>query len=69
MSLRLKIKLAKEKWITTGAAADYCGVSRATILRWIKSGKLKAYTTPGGHHRMRTEDFREFLANMSLPLK
>jgi excisionase family DNA binding protein len=65
----MKKKPMKEKWLTTGAAAACCGVSRATILRWINSGKLKAYTTPGGHHRMRIEDFREFLVDMRLPVE
>ena len=51
-------------WLTTGMVASYCGVNRATILRWIKSGRLVAYTTPGGHHRVRQEDFRKFLAAM-----
>jgi excisionase family DNA binding protein len=34
--------------LTTGQAAGYCHVSQATIVNWIKKGKLKAYATPGG---------------------
>jgi excisionase family DNA binding protein len=61
-------RLMKNGWLTTGAIAAYCGVDRSTVLRWIKSGRLTAYTTPGGHRRVRREDFRKFLLAMNLPL-
>ncbi|OGO42664.1 MAG: hypothetical protein A2Z04_00835 [Chloroflexi bacterium RBG_16_57_9] len=32
-----------------------------TVIRWIKLGKLRAYPTPGGHRRIRKEDFLDFL--------
>jgi excisionase family DNA binding protein len=53
--------------LSTGAVAAHCGVDRATILRWIKAGKLAAYITPGGHHRVLAETLSGFLANMGLP--
>ncbi len=40
------------KWLTTGEAAELCGVAPDTVLRWIKKGKLQAERTPGGHHRI-----------------
>ncbi len=43
------------KWLTTGEAADLCGVAPDTVLRWIKKGKLPAERTPGGHHRIPIE--------------
>ena len=63
MSRRLK-----NGWWTTGAIAEYCGVDRATVLRWIKKGRLTAYTTPGGHRRVRGDDFRKFLRDVNLPV-
>lgn len=48
-------------WLTTGAVADYCGVDRTTVVRWINQGRLKTLKTPGGQHRVRLEDFKEFL--------
>lgn len=55
------------KPLTTGQVARYCGVSRMGVIRWIRQGKLKAYTTPGGHYRIRVEDFQEFLRRFDIP--
>jgi len=52
--------------LSTGAVAARCGVDRATVLRWIKAGKLSAYITPGGHHRVRLESLSGFLTDMGL---
>ena len=50
------------KDILTGPeAAKHCAVNRVTMWRWIKSGNLKAWVTPGGHHRIRIEDLESFL--------
>jgi excisionase family DNA binding protein len=32
--------------------------SRTTVYGWIESGKLKAYQTPGGDHRVRQEELK-----------
>jgi excisionase family DNA binding protein len=58
----------KDKLLTTGDVARYCQVSPVTVFRWIKDGKLKAYTTPGGHHRVRQSDFRTFLISSGMPI-
>jgi two-component system OmpR family response regulator len=54
--------------ITTGQAAEYCHVTRATVVNWIKKGKLKAYTTPGGHFRIPVPDFLAFLKSYGMPI-
>jgi len=56
----------KTSSLSTGAIAASCGVNRATVLRWIKRGKLAAYVTPGGHHRVLVETLSAFLTNMGL---
>jgi excisionase family DNA binding protein len=66
--LEKMMKPVKNGWLTTGAVAAYCGVNRATVLRWIKDGKLTACRIPGGHHRIRLEDFRQFLTDMRAPV-
>lgn len=53
--------------LTTGEVAAHCRVSYETVNQWIKAGKLKAYTTPGRHHRIQAEDFRKFIAEHNLP--
>jgi excisionase family DNA binding protein len=53
---------------TTGQAAKYCHVSQATIINWIKDGKLEAYTTPGGHYRIPQSDLVSFLETYRMPI-
>lgn len=59
--------MSKTPLMTTGEVAAHCRVSYETVDKWIKSGKLKAYTTPGRHRRIGAEDFREFLKQYNLP--
>jgi excisionase family DNA binding protein len=54
--------------LTTGQAARYCHVSQATIVNWIKDGKLEAYTTPGGHYRIPQSDLVSFLELYKMPI-
>lgn len=60
-----------EEWcpehITTGVAAEFCGVSKVTVLRWIQRGYLVAFRLPEGHYRIRREDFANFLREHSIP--
>jgi excisionase family DNA binding protein len=46
----------KRKLLTTGQAAEHCSVTRDAVLKWIKSGRLKARRTAGGHYRVDPED-------------
>lgn len=57
------------RFLTTGEAADHCGVHFRTVLRWIARGRLRAYALPGrGDHRIRAEDFVAFLRRHGLPV-
>ena len=47
--------------ITVPEAAQICGVDRVTMWRWVKSGNIDAWITPGGHHRIRRSDLDEFM--------
>ena len=60
--------MSEIKPLTTGQIARYCHVSQATIINWIKKGKLKAYATPGGHHRILLSDFLSFLESYRMPV-
>ena len=51
----------KDNIYTMGRAADYCSISKETLLRYIKSGELKASRTPGGHNRILKEDLESFM--------
>ena len=62
-------KQGETKTLTTGEAANYCGVSFRTVIRWIERGKLKAFKLPGrGDNRIRVEDFINFLNENDIPI-
>ena len=56
------------RFFTTSEVAKYCAVTNDGVLKWIKSGKLRAFSTPGGHYRISAEDFREFLEKFDIPV-
>lgn len=57
-----------ERTFTTHDIAEICDVYPSSVINWINSGKLKSYSTPGGHHRMIREDVILFLESMRMPL-
>lgn len=54
--------------LTSRDIANYCQVSKSTVLEWIKSGRLKAFRLPSGHYRIDKKDFREFLEKWNMPV-
>ena len=66
------IQWGLEQWcpehITTGVAAEFCGVSKVTVLRRIQRGYLTAFRLPDGHYRIRREDFASFLLEHGMPV-
>ena len=61
-----------EKWcpehVTTGFVAEHCGVSNATVLRWIERGRLSAFRLPEGHYRINRECLIDFLTRYKIPV-
>lgn len=58
----------KGNLLSTGDVAARAGVTRTTVLHWIKSGKLRAaLTTAGGHYRIAESDLARFLADRHGP--
>ena len=57
------------RFFTTTDVARYCEVSNDGVLKWIKSGKLQAFATPGGHYRISAQGFREFLTLYAFPIQ
>ena len=52
------------KILTTGEAANLCGVSRSTLRRAVAQGHVKAWHTPGRHLRFTREDCEDFAVNL-----
>lgn len=57
-----------ERLLTTGEIAEYCQVSRVTVFQWIKKQQIPAFSTPGGHYRVKLSDFRRFLEKYEMPV-
>ena len=55
--------------LTTKDISAYCQVSKSTVLEWIKSDKLKAFSLPSGHYRIDKENFKAFLTRWNMPVK
>jgi excisionase family DNA binding protein len=51
---------------TIPQTARFCAVGRITVWRWVQSGKLKAWRTDGGHHRIHRDDIEAFLARKGM---
>lgn len=49
--------------LTTGRAARLCSVTPDTVLKWIKSGRLPANRTAGGHYRVEQSDLLSVLSH------
>ena len=54
--------------LTSRDIAEYCQVSKSTVLEWIKSHRLKAFRLPSGHYRIDKKDFKEFLEKWDMPV-
>ena len=57
------------EYLTTGAVARHCGVSKVTVLRWIEKGDVTAFRLPGGQNRIHRDDFCAFAAKHRIPIK
>lgn len=51
----------KRALLSTGEAAQACGVSTQTIVNWIRQGKISAATTGGGRFRVHVDSLVEFM--------
>lgn len=58
-----------KKPYTTGEIAALCHVTINAVKKWIASGKIEAFKTPGGHFRVNHEDFMAFLEKYKLDVK
>jgi len=68
MPKKTRNKFIPEPFLTTGDIAHYCHTGISQVKRWIQNGDLKATRTPGGHYRIKQEDFRKFLKRSKIPI-
>jgi CheY-like chemotaxis protein len=58
----------QQKGLSLGKVAEYCGVTRKTILRWAKEGLMPSFVLPSGHHRVQPKDVAVFLRQHGMPV-
>jgi excisionase family DNA binding protein len=63
-----KEKVGRRSFYTTFEVSALCEVNPTTVQNWVKDKKLKAYSTPGGHRRIRHDDLVSFLKRFRMPL-
>ena len=49
-------------WLALGAAATMLGVDPDTLRRWADAGRVRSFTTPGGHRRFARPELERVLA-------
>lgn len=49
--------------VSTGQASKLCGVTPDTVLKWVKTGRITATRTVGGHYRIHRSSLTPFLAS------
>lgn len=57
-----KANESSPKWLTIGQAAEYLGVSRDTLRRWEKKGKIKAVRSPTNRRYYTQKQLDEIMA-------
>jgi len=56
----------QSRFLTTSQFAKLCGVSRFTILSWIKQGEIRALKTIGGQYRIAKYEAISFLETLKV---
>ncbi|MDP2938918.1 MAG: response regulator [Candidatus Omnitrophota bacterium] len=59
--------MAKD-FYTTHQVSKFCNVYPSTVINWIKDGLLPAYTTPGGHRRIKKDDLFKLMKKNNMPI-
>jgi excisionase family DNA binding protein len=55
------------KLLNVGDAAEYLGVSAASLRKWSNDGLVATYRTPGGQRRYSRDDLDTFVDSMREP--
>jgi excisionase family DNA binding protein len=57
-----------KKVFSSRQVAKIVGADASSVNRWIDSGKLVAYRTPGGHRRVQLRELVAFISSMGMPI-
>jgi len=51
----------EKSFLTTTQVAKRCNVSRFTVLKWVKQGRIKAIKLLSGHYRIPESEVKSFV--------
>jgi excisionase family DNA binding protein len=60
--------LAEDRYFSTHEVSGILGVTPSSIVKWVKLGRLKAFSTPGGHRRIAAADLVRFAQEQGMPI-
>lgn len=67
----MKDNSATTEVLTTAEVAERFRVGQRTVYRWLESGKLEGFQTPGGHWRIKVDSvmalFQKMVKSEPLP--
>lgn len=58
----------KRKVLSTHQVAELCNVHLTTVINWVNDGVIDAYTTPGGHRRIKSGELLKFMREFKMPI-
>lgn len=58
-----------KNYLTIPQVAKICSMDRSTVYRWVSNGKIKSFSTPGGHRRIRRKDLQAFFKENDIPIE
>ena len=60
--------IAADSLLTSYQVGDLLQMNPSSINKWVKDGRIPAFRTPGGHHRIRASDLVVFLDAHKMPV-
>lgn len=68
INIENKVNTMNKNFYTTHETGKFCNVYPTTVINWIKEGLLSAFTTPGGHRRIKREELLRLMEKNSMPI-
>jgi len=61
-------QIVEESLLTSYQVGSLLQVNPSSVNKWVRDGRITAFRTPGGHHRIRAGDLVSFLREHSMPV-
>jgi len=61
-------QISGETLLTSYQVGQLLQVNPSSVNKWVKDGRIPAFRTPGGHHRIRASDLITFLNGHNMPV-